>query len=387
MLNLIKLGENIQYYRGKNNMTQAQLAQKLFVSFQAVSNWERGATAPDLENLFALANLLNVSTDRLLKGCEHSGGRYLIGIDGGGTKTEFVLFSDSGKVARSFKLASSNPNDVGIDKSCEVLAQGIDMILSAAPDVSGIFAGVSGGSIGDIDRKISEFLCSRYKTIDIHNDSDIYNVLMSGGAPDSIALICGTGSVAFTRFSGKGQYIGGWGHLFDKSGSAYSIGRDAVSAALRQQNGLGEKTLVTELLVEIFEKNVRDALDVIYDKGKAYIASLSHVVFTAHSVGDKIAAGILQDNAAYLAELILCAQGKYGGGDKVVAGGGIFENRGDVFLPMIKKFTSPGTTFIIPDLPPVYGACLECCYRLNIPVGEDFHEVFLSSYAGANDVV
>lgn len=65
------LGLNIARYRKEQNITQQELANRLNISYQAVSKWENGQTSPDLYLLPSIADILNVSIDRLM-GCCHS---------------------------------------------------------------------------------------------------------------------------------------------------------------------------------------------------------------------------------------------------------------------------------------------------------------------------
>lgn len=61
-----KIGRRIAKARKILNMTQMELADKLYVSFQAVSNWERGQSIPDLERMARLCEVLNLTFDELL---------------------------------------------------------------------------------------------------------------------------------------------------------------------------------------------------------------------------------------------------------------------------------------------------------------------------------
>ncbi len=70
MLNSIKIGNFIMAKRKALGMTQQQLADKLNVSFQAISKWENGTTYPNIEILRDLATLLEVSVDEILAGSE-----------------------------------------------------------------------------------------------------------------------------------------------------------------------------------------------------------------------------------------------------------------------------------------------------------------------------
>lgn len=70
MLNGIKIGNFIMDKRKAMGLTQQQLADKLNVSFQAISKWEKGITYPNIEILRDLATVLDVSVDELLAGSE-----------------------------------------------------------------------------------------------------------------------------------------------------------------------------------------------------------------------------------------------------------------------------------------------------------------------------
>lgn len=60
-------------YRKKNGYSQEELAEKIGVSRQAISKWERSESSPDTDNLIALSKLYNVSIDELLYGKEENG--------------------------------------------------------------------------------------------------------------------------------------------------------------------------------------------------------------------------------------------------------------------------------------------------------------------------
>lgn len=68
MFDMKQIGKKITNLRKANNMTQMELADKLDISFQAVSNWERGNTMPDISKLPELAEIFHISVDTLLNG-------------------------------------------------------------------------------------------------------------------------------------------------------------------------------------------------------------------------------------------------------------------------------------------------------------------------------
>lgn len=63
-----QIGNKIRELRMRCNLTQAELGQKVGVSMQAVSKWERGGT-PDIEVLLSIAQYFNVTMDELLGRC------------------------------------------------------------------------------------------------------------------------------------------------------------------------------------------------------------------------------------------------------------------------------------------------------------------------------
>lgn len=68
MFSVQQVGKRILDFRKEKNMTQTELADELDVSFQAVSNWERGNSMPDISKLPQLADLFGCSLDELLGG-------------------------------------------------------------------------------------------------------------------------------------------------------------------------------------------------------------------------------------------------------------------------------------------------------------------------------
>lgn len=66
MFDLMKAGKQIKRYRISADMTQMELAEKMGVSFQAVSSWERSETMPDISRLVELGELFQISVDELL---------------------------------------------------------------------------------------------------------------------------------------------------------------------------------------------------------------------------------------------------------------------------------------------------------------------------------
>ena len=67
-MNLIKIGKFIADCRKKKNLTQEQLAEKIYITDRAVSKWERGISLPDADKMLDLCNILDINVNELLSG-------------------------------------------------------------------------------------------------------------------------------------------------------------------------------------------------------------------------------------------------------------------------------------------------------------------------------
>ncbi len=64
----MELGAQIKKYRNEQALSQEELAERVFVSRQSISNWENGKTYPDIKSLLLLSEVFSVSLDQLVKG-------------------------------------------------------------------------------------------------------------------------------------------------------------------------------------------------------------------------------------------------------------------------------------------------------------------------------
>ena len=67
----MKIGDKLKNARLHKKLTQEEVAEKLFVSRQSISNWENNKTYPDIGNVIALSDLYQISLDELLKGSDN----------------------------------------------------------------------------------------------------------------------------------------------------------------------------------------------------------------------------------------------------------------------------------------------------------------------------
>lgn len=80
------LQDILKTLRNTNGYTQEQIANKLFISTQAVSKWENGSSVPTIDNLLALSDLYDVSLDELVQGSPYFKKPYLVGSKYNGKK-------------------------------------------------------------------------------------------------------------------------------------------------------------------------------------------------------------------------------------------------------------------------------------------------------------
>lgn len=264
--------------------------------------------------------------------------KFYLGIDGGATKTKFAIADKSGKILKEITLGSSNPIDIGIERSVSVLKDGIEGVSEGIPySEINLFAGISGGSSGDNQKKIERFL-SGFGFNSYSNGSDSENILAAGlKGKDGVAVIMGTGSCALVSKDGKTYRIGGLGYLFDFAGSGYDIGAHGIAAALRYEDGTGEQTAIrNKILRRTGKDSVLESLGDFYSRGKAEIASYSPVVFEAYDEGDGVAESIIRNNMRHTAMLIHAA-GKYFNDMVRVSLVGGLTKRFDVLKPHIEE--------------------------------------------------
>ena len=373
------LAENIKNCRIKTGLTQSGLAEKLFVSSQAISKWESGQNIPDTANLCALADIFSTTVDKLLG---HSPAlqseKTFIGIDGGATKTEFILFSESGNIINRIVSDGCNPNVSGTDKAFAVLKSGIDAMLNISSDVSGIFAGISGYTSGNNATNISAFFKKNYPLIKIKADSDILNVISS--VPDikkCAAVICGTGFAIFANDGANLYRTGGWGYLLDSVGGGFGLGKAALCASLAERDGFGKKTILKELCEQKLGADVWVSIDRIYKKGDSFIASFAPLVFEAYNKGDEVASEILDAHAEHIKTHLEFALEKYDCEQNVIISGGLVLNN-DIILNILKE-KIPYAKITVPALPQIFGACYKCCSLFGTP-SCDFIENFTLNY-------
>ncbi len=360
MINTDSLAENLKKYRQMRGMSQAELARLLFVSPQSVSKWETGTSVPDIANLCALANALGLSCDKLLEDDNEDSVKYFLGIDGGGTKTDAVLFDQSGKILSRKLCEGCNPNVIGMERCCEILGSIVDEMKSFGVKIRGIFAGVAGSGVGDNGRIICDYLKNNHCSCPVRVCSDSLNVISSiRGCTDGISVIWGTGFTVTVHKEGTLRRFAGWGYLFDEYASGYAIGRAVLMHCLKCHDLTEEKSLLAQMAESKLGGGINDRLSYIYSMGKDYIASFARTAFEAYDKGDKKAESIIRESIFYLADTVNHAIKETGCEKNIVISGGLTANS-EILEKFLKERLMAGVRVMIPGLPPVYGACLSC---------------------------
>lgn len=91
------INQNLVFLRKRAQLTQEQAAEKIGVSRQALANWEKGNSTPDLNSCIALADLYQVSMDDLVRHSDESGvtippkGKYFFGTVTVGARGQIVI--------------------------------------------------------------------------------------------------------------------------------------------------------------------------------------------------------------------------------------------------------------------------------------------------------
>jgi N-acetylglucosamine kinase-like BadF-type ATPase len=257
-----------------------------------------------------------------------STGLYL-GIDGGGTKTEFICIDDAGEVRARHVTGTTYHLQVGVDEVVRRLSDGIAAICQDLTIDASCFSFAFFGlpAFGE-DRVVDPQLRTACGQVIGHDRYFCGNDMICGWAgsldgKDGINLVAGTGSIGYGERCGIAARIGGWGELFGDEGSAYWIAIQGLNAFSRCSDGRAAKGVLHQIFA------VSLALDADIDlcervMGKPgmtreEIAGLARLVARAADEGDEAATEILAMAGDELAEMAIALRAKLGfGPDQVV---------------------------------------------------------------------
>ncbi len=304
-----------------------------------------------------------------------------IALDGGGTKTLTVVFDETGHILYHSHAAGSNPLDIGLESSRQLLLRTLrDAAVHASAPLESVYCGAAG--ITHYNDFFERDMCTELNSRRFVCEGDIRNMISSElyHNEDGCSLIIGTGCGLWQRRQGKMLgHTGGWGYLIDTYGSGFWLGREAVRAVARDWDKRGPKTMLTDLLREETGGDFPSSMAGLYAGGRARFASLAHLVFTGEEAGDPVCCSLIADGADYLAELVRTAGPCFDGPFPVVVGGGIAAAY-PRYVDKIAELSPPTARFLPASAPPIFGAAVEAMRMVDQSVSQEFRQHFLDEW-------
>lgn len=281
----------------------------------------------------------------------------ILGLEGGGTKTSWVLVEHEGdafSVIDQGKLPPSNFRLTSLERLRAIFQQ-----MPAAADRVGMFLA---GCATEEDRRVLSKLCGEvWSTAKIIAGSDRDSGLAAAlGKGDGIAVNAGTGASVTGRRGDRLEKAGGWGHILGDAGGGYFLSLQALRFILREYDLHRGEAQFTASILRALSLNSRDELvRWAQNADKMEVAQLAPVVFKAAMNGDVNVVKIIEEGAAVLSEyteavatrLQLLAP-------KVVLLGGLF-HRDSVYTHTFRrklKKQMPDARVAISDQSPELGA-------------------------------
>lgn len=298
--------------------------------------------------------------------------KYLVGMDGGGTKTACVVTDTKGNTLYECSGGPSNFLIIGTGKVAETLfnliSESKEKLKAEYSDFISIVLGTTGAGRRPDAEKMEQAFCEYAKEKGVtfnsfYVDSDARIALEGAfsGKPGSI-LIAGTGSIMFGK-DAKGviHRVGGFGRFIGDQGSGYVIGRRGLTVAGKDFDGRGEKTILTSLIAENFGMSTPEIMISEVYKNNFDIARVAPLVIKAAEMGDEACQNIVEEECYELVlhvhamlkkmqqeELNLCLIGGIASSDNFMS---------KRFCSQVeKKF--PKVNIKEPDFPPAMGAVI-----------------------------
>lgn len=309
---------------------------------------------------------------------------YFLGVDGGGTKTGFVLIDAEGRTVATHQGGPSYYIQIGFDGLHDLLKAGVaavlDQVSATTEDIAYAFFGLP--AHGE-DSHAQTFLDAVPEAVLGHRRYACGNDMICGwagslGGADGINIVAGTGSIAYGERAGKKARSGGWGELFSDEGSAYWIALQGLNVFSRMSDGRMPKGPLYDIFREHFGlKNDLDICGVVFGRERPprdRIAALSQLVRRAVQDGDVAALNIFDQAGAELAAIIETIRQQIGyDGEGVIPvsySGGVFRAE-DLILKPLKAHLmalSPAYRLQPPLLSPTLGAALYAARLAGQPV-------------------
>lgn len=248
---------------------------------------------------------------------------YYVCLDGGGTKTSLQILDQNGlplflerenEAAYTLHGPSSNINVIGVDGFRRALDHLFDSLKVGGVPFSNIcsdcqlIAGYAGLGNASNQEKAKAIFQEKGFFLDeaiVVSDAKLALELLDG---NGIVLIAGTGSIALGIQEDKEIRAGGFGPLLGDEGSGYSMGIQAIKAALEEEFGYGSTTQLTSQIKDRYHvEEVRDLIPRIHSAeiSRAEIAALVPIIFNLAETGDRVSFEIMTRAANELISLVM----------------------------------------------------------------------------------
>lgn len=294
------------------------------------------------------------------------GARYLLGVDGGATKTLAGVIDLEGGSIHLGHGGPSNQDAVGVQAAGRALFDAADHALAGAGindgQLDAAVLAVAGTDTPSVARHVRAERSREWIVV-----GDVVGAWATAtGAQPGVGVIAGTGSnVLGVGRDGGSWRAGGWGHLLGDEGSGYWLGLESIRAALRDREASGPATALSDAVVEFFGAATVEALAAsVYGKPltKGEIAAFAVEAATLAQRGDETARGLYEEGARELARQIAAVIRQTGlDGEFPVGLIGSAYKAGEVFVaPLAAAIhaTAPGADVHVVEMAPVGGALL-----------------------------
>jgi N-acetylglucosamine kinase-like BadF-type ATPase len=290
---------------------------------------------------------------------------YILGVEGGGTKTLALVADHNGTILARGLAPSSSHRRVGFEKACQALATAIQGALSQVPGTHASdgqwgdhFAaacfGLSGVDQPSDQERFYEYLKQHglREKVEILNGSEL---ILVGGTPAGwgVGLFSGTGSVCLGRTrDGRAARVGGWGPLLGDEGSGYQMALQALQVATQAADGRGgAKTLLRAILKYWHLDKPAQLIDYVHrpETTTAEIADLAVPVLELAGRGDADARKVMNHAAQALARHVMTVMRQLELDRPPLALGGS-NLRGDLRTALMANLNVPfGPVSVVPD--------------------------------------
>jgi N-acetylmuramic acid 6-phosphate etherase len=258
----------------------------------------------------------------------------ILGVEGGGTKTAWVLVQRAAeglRVVDQGKLPPSNFRLTPPDRLRSIFRQ-----LPQEADRVGMFL----AGCGIDDRSSLERLCAEiWPNAKIVAGSDRDSGLAAAlGRSDGIAVNAGTGATVTGRRGDRIEKAGGWGHILGDAGGGYFLSLQALRLILREYDLHRGEAQFTASILQALSLNSRDELvRWAQTADKMEIATLTPIVFEAAKNGDLNVVKIIEEGAEVLTEYTGAVAARLGLlAPKVILLGGLFQ-RDSLYVAAFKR--------------------------------------------------